>query len=321
MGHSLQSSLEQDLLWHDLSKEHPCKTTKKTTCDDLHKNGLSCSFKKTGKSKSCVSNSGTKKLNEQNFEKLIHIPTIYSLLKSENSVYDLLDFRDILQYAFKIAESMRKGTTYHTSEFKRDFILMIYHFYIVNAKHWNHSAKVGASLISQCEKNVPLLWFEQGEKREKRTRICKELNVLANNAVNANTSACSANLEDQFDFEQACYLDMISGECLEENVVVNQIRKTDKGMHTECYNPSTAKKLEIDPFTRESFQHLTIKRPSSVDPINTCKGNMTKIECEQFCRDQKYSDQKLARCLIPNKHWKKEITVFQKVKNLLRYAL
>lgn len=48
---------------------------------------------------------------------------------------------------------------------------------------------------------------------------------------------------------------------------------------------------------------------------------MTKQKCEVFCRDQKYSDQKLARCLIPNRHWKPEISTFQKVKNLLRFAL
>ena len=317
----MEKSLEQDLFWHDLSKSTPCKTNKKKTCDDLNTHGLHCSFKKNGKTKSCVSNSGKKKFNEENFEEKVYLPIIYDLLKNKSPVHDLLDFRDILQYAFKIAENMKKGKTDDSSEFKRHFILMIYNFYIVNVHHWNHSSKVAASLVDQCEKNVPAFWFESSEKKEERKRICRELNELARNVIDKNTSACAANLEDQFDFEQACYLDMVSGECLEKKVVVNQNRKTEKGMHTECYNDSTAKKLQLDPFTREPFKHLTIDRPGTVEPIKSCTSNMTKIECEDFCRDQKYSDQKLARCLIPNKHWKKEITVFQKVKQLLRYAL
>lgn len=304
----------EDLFWRDLSKENPCKTKKKEVCDDLNTLGLSCSLRKTANKKSCVSNRGKKTTNEQSFmEKMT--PKIYAALQSKRPVDDLMYFREMLQYAFEIARNMKVESS------KRHFILMIYHFYIVNAHHWSFSPKVAASLLDQCEKNVPKMWFEGGEKKELRRRICSELQRLAKKVMHDKTSACSANFEDHFDFEQACYLDMISGECLEKKVVVNQNRKTEKGIHTECYNPSSAKKLQVDPMTREPFKHLTMDRPSIVDPIQSCTKTMSKKQCEAYCRRRGYSGATMERCLIPNKYWKNEITIFQNVKNLLQYVL
>tara|TARA_B100000945_G_scaffold220313_1_gene177940 strand:- start:1128 stop:2081 length:954 start_codon:yes stop_codon:yes gene_type:complete len=314
------NTVEEDLIWHDLSKETPCKTKKKATCESLNLQGLNCTWKKAGNSKACVSSSGKKKSNEENFDSKVLIPTIYSLLKSDNPLSNILDFRDILQHAFNIADDIKKGKSNLKRDFSRNFILSIYHFYIVNFQHWNHSPKIATSLLQKCEKNVPALWFESKELKEERQRICNKLDELVKSVIETKTSACSANEEDQFDFEKGCYLDMVSGECLENKVIVNQIRKTEKGMYTECYNPSTANKLQVDPFTRERFIPYEMKRPPNVDPIKSCTKRMTKAQCEEFCRDQKYTDERLARCLIQNSHWSKDISVFQKVKKLLQFT-
>ena len=306
---------EEEVVQGTLSQGKPCNTSSRNICNELNDKGMKCTYKKkSGTRFGCVSASNQAKSNEKKYKTLIHVPTVMSLMQNKEPLGTLAEFRDILQDAFQLVDGLKQNI-------RRQFVLNIYNFYIVNFTHWNTSPKVAISLLKQCEKNIPALWFESKEMKDKRNNICKQLDKLANIVINSRSQLCLANEEDQFDFEQACYLDMISGECLENKIVVNQNRQTDKGFHTECYNPSTAKKLELDPFTREPFVPYTIDRPSNVNPLKICPANMSKEKCETFCRNLNYSGEKLARCLLTNKHWKKDISTFQKVKALLRYTV
>lgn len=63
-------------------------------------------------------------------------------------------------------------------------------------------------------------------------------------------SACG---ENEYDEDQNCIVDLITGDCLEDHVIVNKNRKTATP-NAECYNQSTYKLFrEVDPFTREPF--------------------------------------------------------------------
>jgi hypothetical protein len=299
----------------ELSKEKPCKTKNRYVCDRLYTSGMSCSIRKTSGRNNCVSNSGKKAFNEDRFDQM-KFKVIYNILLKSQAQENIVDFRDIVQTALKLVKSIDNEKN---AKLRRDFVLAIYKFYITNVDHWNHSVKVATSLIRDCEKNLPVSWFEFGPKKEERKTVCATIKRLAQAVVDDKTTACLTNHDENFDFDNACFTDPITQECLQKRVVVNRNRKTEKGYMTECYNTGTASKLEVDPYNREAFEPHTIDRPFLVDPVKSCKRSMSKDACESFCRDNKYVEQKLARCLIPNKHWSKQMTTFEKVSELLRF--
>ena len=61
--------------------------------------------------------------------------------------------------------------------------------------------------------------------------------------------------ENDLDEDQKCVTDLITNECLTDNVVINTNRKPNP--YKYCYNNSTVAKLREDPFTREE---MTLKR-------------------------------------------------------------
>lgn len=304
---------EQELVT-ELSQEKPCKTKNRNVCNRLNTEGMACSFRTSSGKNNCVSKSGKKKFNEDSFYNM-KLKGVHNILLKLQPQTNNVDFRDILQTAFKTLKMIDDKD----SNLRRDFILAIYKFYVTNVDHWKHSVKIATNLIRDCEKNLPNSWFEFGHKREERRDVCASIKRLANAVIEDKTTACLTNHDEHFDFDAACFTDPITEECLNRQVVVNRNRKTEKGYMTECYNVDTGSKLEVDPYTRESFDLHTIDRPSIVEPVKTCKRNMKKDACESFCRQNKYTERKLARCLIPNNHWSKQMTAFEKVRELLRF--
>lgn len=254
-----------------------------------------------------------KKFNEENYNTFVKLPTILSKLQTDVAETSIIDFHTVLKHAFGLLKTLD-----HANE-RQEFTLAIYEYYIVNFEHWSHSVKHATKLLNACQESIPANWFQSAAQKKRRNKICTTLNELAQSVIDEKTVSCLANANDHFDFENACFTDPITAECLQKTVVVNQNRYTDDGYHTECYNPSTAERLVNDPFTREPFVPHTISRPSIVDPVKACHSFMSKKKCEEFCRSKNYTERKLARCLIQNKHWKEDMTTYEKVRELLQF--
>lgn len=296
----------------ELTKSNPCKASTRKVCEELNDNGLACSIRKSGNKTMCVSKSGEKEANEERFDEM-RLKVLQKALLAQKPQMNILDFRKLVHegsLALKQIEDKRK---------KIDMKIAMYTCYIVNATYWNDSVKVAITLMENCDKSLLVGWFDMNYRKDDRKRVSMRIKQLAQEVLDKQTTACLTNHNENFDFDNACFTDAITQECLEKKVVVNGRRKTEKGYMTECYNIKTAKKLTSDPYTREPFDPFVIDRPKLVEPIKVCKRNMSKEACETFCREQRYTDQKLARCLIPNKHWSHNMTAFQKVRQLLQY--
>ena len=83
-------------------------------------------------------------------------------------------------------------------------------------------------------------------------------NTIESKTISEKTvdSACT---ENEYDKDKKCIVDLITSECLEEDVIVNEERKTNPEFG-ECYNYKTYEKLNgKDPMTRQNFVPLRVK--------------------------------------------------------------
>tara|TARA_B100000475_G_scaffold197647_1_gene176881 strand:+ start:3436 stop:4302 length:867 start_codon:yes stop_codon:yes gene_type:complete len=84
------------------------------------------------------------------------------------------------------------------------------------------------------------------------------VSITPNTVPIATTVVASACTENPYNDDEKCIADLITNECLEDDVIVNKNRKT-KQQFGECYNKRTYEKLNrIDPFTRKVFEPLQL---------------------------------------------------------------
>mgnify|MGYP000523201653 CR=1 FL=1 len=126
---------EEEVVQGTLSQGKPCNTSSRNICNELNDKGMKCTYKKkSGTRFGCVSASNQAKSNEKKYKTLIHVPTVMSLMQNKEPLGTLAEFRDILQDAFQLVDGLKQ-------DIRRQFVLNIYNFYIVNFTHWNTSPK------------------------------------------------------------------------------------------------------------------------------------------------------------------------------------